>query len=619
MVFKFILLVLCLSTLGVAIPLAEQMSMTQLATALPQLTQLPSPWSTVNASDPCNWSGVRCFNDSVVALELESAQLAGTLPDSIGELMYLEILNFYNNSINSSLPPSLGQLPGLQKIYLARNSLSGSIPATLFSAPNLVELELGFNQLNGTIPDFAPGCKLRYLFLSYNELSGSIPDSIANLGSIETMYLDALPVDGVLPSVGPTSLVNLQMSFLNVTGPIPDWIYQNTNLSILRLSSLKLTGTISPAIANLTNLRLLHLGDNPLLTPPIPVELTMMQSLRTLVFTYGRLGEGVPLSFYSQMSWLQELSLDASGTNGTIPDLSNMTSLEILSLSFNDLPGPFPESVLRLPLRELHLMFCGLNGTVPAALGSTSIGWLRLSGNQFTGCFLEPTTVTLCNIPDNTPSFCSCRSRACLPACSDCSQCPDPLVCPTGSTCIPGGLTLGGQNSTLVVVGPTIIRGNLNLDANATIVLTAASPSAPLVVQGCVSFAGNLNVTINGNQPLSAALPLIQYSGFCGGQKTEFQNVSIDVGPCRRARGSLQYGDTSLVVLFSDIDESQCSQVSALSVGAIGGIVAGAVAFVVIVVCIILYTQRKRIIPAFSMLRAQRRLRDSMSVSRPTT
>jgi hypothetical protein len=585
--------------------------MIDLAVAIPGLRLLPSPWSTLNATDPCGWTGVACANDSVISIVLENTQLEGTFPNSIGQLTNMDTLNLYNNSINSTIPASIGSMTRLRNLYLASNPLFGTIPPSIFTLMNLKEIELENNYLTGTIPDFPVGSKLESVYLTYTSLSGTIPASIANLRFINTLNIEACSINGTLPGVGPTSLRDLSISFMGVSGPIPDWIYRNTNLSRLRFTSTQLSGTLSSAVVNLTDLGLLHLGGSEF-TSPIPLELASMPSLRYLILSYTHLGQGISASFFSQMDGLEELVLDSCGLSGDIPDLTNMTSLRSLSLSYNSFSGTIPASLFRLPLRELMLTRCGFNGTIPASVGSATMDTLRLESNQLTGCFLEPTTVKTCGISDNPTSFCSCRSRSCLPACSDCSKCPDPLFCPPGTTCSSGGVSLSGQNSTLVVIGPTIIRGNLTLDPNATIVLAPSSPSAPLVVQGCVSFAGALNVTFSGNQPLFTTVPLIQYSGFCGGKKTEFQNVSIDLGPCRRARGNLQYGETSLVVLLSDIDESQCSQAGVLSPGVIGGIVAGVVAVVIIILCIILYTQRHKIIPAFSMMRAQRRLRESM-------
>jgi hypothetical protein len=588
--------------------------MIDLAMAIPGLRLLPSPWSTLNATDPCGWTGVACANDSVISIVLENTQLEGTLPDSIGQLVNMETINFYNNSINSTIPASIGSMTQLRYLYLSRNPLFGTIPPSIFALLNLKSLELENNDLTGSLPDFPEGSRLEFVFISYTSLSGTIPASIANLSMIDTFQVEACSINGTLPTVGPTGWRDLSLSYMDISGPIPDWIYRSTNITRLKLISTKLNGTVSSAVANLTDLGLLHLGGSEF-APPIPVELASMTSLRYLSIAYSSMGQGTSISFFSQMDWIEELDLDASGISGTIPDLSNMTSLGALSLSYNNIVGTVPESLVRLHLSELMMIGCNLNGTIPASIGSASMNVLRLAGNQLSGCFLEPTTVTECDITGNPTSFCSCRSRSCLPACSDCSKCPDPLFCPPGTTCITGGLAVGGQNSTLVVFGPTIIRGNLTVDPNATIIITASSPSAPLVVQGCVSFAGALNISVSGNQPLSTTVSLIQYSGFCGGQKTEFQNVSIDLGACRRGRGTMQYGETSLIVLLSDIDESQCSQAGVLSPGAIGGIVAGVVAVLIIVLCIIIYTQRRKIIPAFTMMSAQRRLRESMRIS----
>merc|ERR1719235_417246 len=89
----------------------------------------------------CSWYGVTCDNTGlVVRLELQANGLAGTLPDSIGGLIHLQVLDLGNNTISGTLPFGMagpvqkhGGRPGfeqIQHINLGANMISGSVPDT---------------------------------------------------------------------------------------------------------------------------------------------------------------------------------------------------------------------------------------------------------------------------------------------------------------------------------------------------------------------------------------------------------------------------------------------------------------------------------------------------------
>ena len=68
------------------------------------------------------------------------------------------------------------------------------------------------------------------------------------------------------------------MDFNQVTGKIPEEIYNIPTLQQLDVNSNKITGTISTRIGNLLDLRLLQFYEN-LMTGTIPVELGLLESL----------------------------------------------------------------------------------------------------------------------------------------------------------------------------------------------------------------------------------------------------------------------------------------------------------------------------------------------------
>ncbi|MEL6438100.1 MAG: leucine-rich repeat domain-containing protein [Cyanobacteria bacterium J06621_8] len=82
--------------------------------------------------------------DQVKELDLAGMELS-ELPEAIGQLTNLSLLDFGENSL-SSLPPEIGQLTNLTELYLYDNSLS-SLPPEIGQLTNLTELYLYDNSL----------------------------------------------------------------------------------------------------------------------------------------------------------------------------------------------------------------------------------------------------------------------------------------------------------------------------------------------------------------------------------------------------------------------------------------------------------------------------------------
>lgn len=70
-----------------------------------------------------------------------------------------------------TIPESLGELKDLIVLNLAGNALEGSIPSTLGSAASLVSVNLGDNKLEGAVPmALGQGKHLKYVRLNGNAL-----------------------------------------------------------------------------------------------------------------------------------------------------------------------------------------------------------------------------------------------------------------------------------------------------------------------------------------------------------------------------------------------------------------------------------------------------------------
>ncbi|KAK9016537.1 hypothetical protein V6N11_079033 [Hibiscus sabdariffa] len=90
---------------------------------------LATNWSS--STSVCNWIGVTCGSrhHRVIALNLSSMDLTGTIPSQLGNLSFLASLNIHHNSFHGSLPFELTNLHRLEYLNFGNNSFNGEIPS----------------------------------------------------------------------------------------------------------------------------------------------------------------------------------------------------------------------------------------------------------------------------------------------------------------------------------------------------------------------------------------------------------------------------------------------------------------------------------------------------------
>ncbi|XP_042016468.1 receptor like protein 22-like [Salvia splendens] len=86
------------------------------------------------------------------SIDLSSNHFEGEIPDAIGNLSSLYLLNLSHNSLTHAIPISLGALTELESLDLSSNKLTGRIPDELTKLDFLSFLNLSYNHLTGLIP-----------------------------------------------------------------------------------------------------------------------------------------------------------------------------------------------------------------------------------------------------------------------------------------------------------------------------------------------------------------------------------------------------------------------------------------------------------------------------------
>ena len=67
------------------------------------------------------WYGVKVENDHVVELNLQGNNLKGSLPEAMGDLVYLQKLNLSFNTLTGIIPSTIGSLQYLKSLEFFLN------------------------------------------------------------------------------------------------------------------------------------------------------------------------------------------------------------------------------------------------------------------------------------------------------------------------------------------------------------------------------------------------------------------------------------------------------------------------------------------------------------------
>ncbi|KAG6593147.1 putative inactive leucine-rich repeat receptor-like protein kinase, partial [Cucurbita argyrosperma subsp. sororia] len=210
--------------------------------------------------DPCNFAGVLCDSDRVVALNLGdpragSPGLVGRINPAIGKLSALTEFTIVPGRVFGALPQTLFQLKNLRFLAISRNFISGTLPANLGEIRSLRTLDLSFNQLTGEIPrSIGTITELSNVILCHNRLTGTVP-MFPRLNQLNYLDLSLNQFTGTIPTrIFSFPIVNLQLQRNLFTGPVLP--ASQVAIPTVDLSYNRLSGPISPMFSTVQNLYL---------------------------------------------------------------------------------------------------------------------------------------------------------------------------------------------------------------------------------------------------------------------------------------------------------------------------------------------------------------------------
>ncbi|XP_017624964.2 receptor-like protein 9b [Gossypium arboreum] len=218
---------------------------------------------------------------------------------------------------------------------------------------------------------------LRFLRLSNNHLSGKITPTIFRSSSLELLYLDGNNFDGNIPSIGIStipwySLKDMDLSNNNLSGELPRWIWNVSNLNALAVSNNQLKGLIPMELCYLDSLNILDLSKHNF-SGPIP-SCFDAQSIKHLHLSKNRLSGTLKNAFFNSSS-LVTLDLSENQLTGEIPyRIGALSALSVLLLKANYFIGEIPIEICKLySLSIIDLSQNKLFGSIPSCLSHLTL------------------------------------------------------------------------------------------------------------------------------------------------------------------------------------------------------------------------------------------------------
>ncbi|KAM7252571.1 hypothetical protein ACFE04_008080 [Oxalis oulophora] len=303
---------------------------------------------------------------SLKVLRLAYNALQGTLHIQ-DTLLNLEELDISYNSINKFATPkgdkSLSKLKVLTSQGIETDALK--LLQSMGSLPFLKKLTLGDNTFNETVTTTnLPNLKkLEVLDLTYSALNSNFLQTIGDMNALKRLMLGSSGLNGLC---GMRHLQVLDLSYNNLVGLLPTCLANLTSLQILYIHGNQFTGNITESpLTSLTSLKELSLYNNHF---QIPISLGPFYNHSKLTIFRGANNEiyanDVTQSLVPKFQ-LNTIDLSRCGDVGMLPQfLYHQHDLEGVHLSSSNLIGKFPNWLLanNSRLSYLHLQNNSLSG-----------------------------------------------------------------------------------------------------------------------------------------------------------------------------------------------------------------------------------------------------------------
>ncbi|CAN6230940.1 unnamed protein product [Urochloa humidicola] len=305
---------------------------------------------------------------SMRELDLSVNLLTRPIPDAIGNMKNLTLLNLYFNSITGLIPSSIGLLSNLADIKLFNNRLSGPLPPELGKHSPLGNLEVSNNFLNGSLPDtLCYNKKLYDIVVFNNNFSGELPANLGACDTLDNIMLQDNGFTGVFPEQAWSAfpkLTTVKIQNNGFTGSLPSVI--SPKITRIEMGNNRFSGAVPSSAPGLTS----FLAENNHFSGVLPANMSGFANLTDLDLSGNRISGSIPPSIGS-LERLNYLNLSRNLISGEIPkEVGLLPVVTMLDLSTNQLSGIIPQEFNNLHLTVLNLSSNQLTGEIPGSLQS---------------------------------------------------------------------------------------------------------------------------------------------------------------------------------------------------------------------------------------------------------
>ncbi|XVE66357.1 hypothetical protein DITRI_Ditri08aG0074000 [Diplodiscus trichospermus] len=267
-------------------------------------------------------------NSTLTILDISDNHLAGYPPTNISLVLpQLYAFNASSNHFSGSIPPSLGELIYLETLDLSNNLLSGVVPVACLSKSSSLELQdVRHNQLSGAISNLPVFMQLGALLLGENQFIGHLTKQLCQMQMLQFLDFSKNKFSGNIPSCLNNNSYWRKQFQANSWVPIDfttkgnSYLYQGIPLTLMTgidFSVNTLAGSIPDEIGELADLRSLNLSQN-LLTGHIPTSFKNLKILESLDLSYNSLTGQIPHGIV-QLDSLTTFSVAFNNLSGRIP------------------------------------------------------------------------------------------------------------------------------------------------------------------------------------------------------------------------------------------------------------------------------------------------------------
>ncbi|PQP92363.1 hypothetical protein Pyn_26625 [Prunus yedoensis var. nudiflora] len=245
---------------------------------------------------------------------------------------------------------------GLKGVDLSSNHFFGAIPSSFFQqASNLTSFNVSNNTFTGEV------FQLQVFRAGHNNLSGLLPEDIYNATKLEEIALPLSSLHGAISDkiVNLTNLAILDLYINQLSGKLPLNLGKLSKLKFVTLDFNNLEGALPPSLMNCTNLVELRLGSNNLEGDISMLDFSRLNQLAKLDLRVNNFTGTFPVSLYSCRS-LKAIRLTGNNLVGQIQaEILSLKSLSFLSLGFNQFTNLTGAMKILMSCKSLALMLSG--------------------------------------------------------------------------------------------------------------------------------------------------------------------------------------------------------------------------------------------------------------------